>query len=78
VSREGLPAGHPLAGEGGRSSRVRVGTAGRRRWAANAEVFMSSKGVLGTRYLELGPPPGGARRGRRSRRARWCAASIRR
>lgn len=60
VSREGLPAGHPLAGEGGAIVGVRVGTAGRRRWAANAEVFISSKGVLGTRYLELGPPPGGA------------------
>ena len=26
----------------------------------NAEVFVSSKGVLSSRYLEIGPPPGGA------------------
>ncbi|HVV82571.1 MAG TPA: MlaD family protein [Kofleriaceae bacterium] len=30
----------------------------------NAEVFVSSKGVLSSRYLELGPPPRGAPPGR--------------
>lgn len=39
------------------------------RWALariplNADVFVSSKGFLSSRYLELGPPPGGAAPGR--------------
>lgn len=60
VSLDGLPPGHPLAGVGGAIVGVRISASGRRRWAANAEVFISSKGVLSSRYLELGPPPGGA------------------
>ncbi|MEZ4402004.1 MAG: MlaD family protein [Kofleriaceae bacterium] len=48
---------HPLAGDGGALVRVRIAAGEGWRWAANAEVFISSKGVLGTRYLELGPPP---------------------
>ncbi|MBL8626874.1 MAG: MCE family protein [Myxococcales bacterium] len=60
VSIDGLPPGHPLAGVGGAIVGVRLEARGRRRWAANAEVFISSKGFLSSRYLELGPPPGGA------------------
>lgn len=51
---------HPLAGVGGALVAVRLDDGGRARWASNAEVFVSSKGVLSGRYLELGPPVDGA------------------
>lgn len=56
---ERLPAGHPLAATGGAIVAVELEAGERHRWAGNAEVFVSSKGFLSNRYLELGPPPGG-------------------
>lgn len=53
-----LAAEHPLAGTGG--ALVVVELDDRARWADNAEVFISSKGFLSNRYLELGPPADGA------------------
>ncbi|MBK9031640.1 MAG: MCE family protein [Myxococcales bacterium] len=60
VAPGGVAPDHPLAATGGAVVVVRLTPASRRRWAANAEVFISSKGFLSSRYLELGPPPAGA------------------
>ena len=55
---------HPLHPAGGVGVRLRIQEryAG---WAAvNGEYFIAVKGVLGDSYIEIGPPPGGAARGR--------------
>lgn len=57
VEAGSVAADHPLATTGGAVALVRLEPGARRRWAANAEVFVSSRGVLSARYLELGPPP---------------------
>jgi ABC-type transporter Mla subunit MlaD len=55
---------HPLHPDGGVavSLRIQQRYAG---WAApNGEFFVAVKGVLGDAYIEIGPPPGAAARGR--------------
>lgn len=53
-----LEADHPLAGTGGVAARVRL----QKRylpWARrNSEYFISTKGLFGDSYLQIGPPPG--------------------
>lgn len=56
----GVPEGHPLATTGGAVVWVELHAGRRRMFAANAEVFVSSRGFLSERYLEIGPPPDGA------------------
>lgn len=60
VDAGGLPPDHPLAGTGGAVAILAIDPGERGRFAANAEVFVSSRGVLSARYLEIGPPAGGA------------------
>lgn len=56
--------GHPLHGVGGVAVRTRI----ERRYASwvpvNGEFFVSSKGLIGQSYLEIGPPPTDRTRGR--------------
>jgi phospholipid/cholesterol/gamma-HCH transport system substrate-binding protein len=60
VPATGLPAKHPLAGTGGVVAWVRISDARRDMVPVNGDFFISSRGVLGERYLEVGPPRAGA------------------
>jgi len=51
---------HPLYLTGGAVAIVRLDRGKRGRFARNAEVFVSSRGLLSARYLELGPPADGS------------------
>ncbi len=79
VPAAGLPADHPLAGTGGAVAYLRIDQARRDMAPVNGEYFISSRGALGERYLEIGPPRAGAAYARaRSPTAIACGASIRR
>ncbi len=56
----GVAATHPLAATGGAIAIVLLDDGRRGMMAANAEVFVSSRGLLSARYLELGPPADGS------------------
>jgi ABC-type transporter Mla subunit MlaD len=58
------PEGHPLHGTGGAMARVRIDDDATWMVPVNGDVFVSSRGALSDRYLEVGPPPGGAEPGR--------------
>lgn len=64
VAAEGFPPGHDLAATGGSVVHIRVDDG--RRWMlpVDGDYFISSKGVLSDRYLEVGPPRGGGAPGR--------------
>ncbi len=53
--------GHPLAETGGSVVLVRVDDELRWMVPVDGDYFISSKGVLSDRYLEVGPPPGATR-----------------
>ncbi len=53
------PAGHPLHGTGGAVARVRLDAEAAWMVPRNGEIFVSSRGALSDRYLEVGPPPEG-------------------
>lgn len=52
------PAGHPLHPLGGVAVRVRIEERYRHRAPVNGEYFITAKGLVGERYVEIGPPPG--------------------
>src|SRR5688572_19571418 len=54
------PEGHPLHGSGGAMALVRIDEVQTWKVPINADVFVSSRGALSDRYLEVGPPPEGA------------------
>jgi ABC-type transporter Mla subunit MlaD len=56
--------GHPLHGSGGAMVRVRIDDDKAWMVPINGEVFVSSRGALSDRYLEVGPPMAGADPGR--------------
>lgn len=60
VDAIGLAPGHMLAGTGGAMVHIRVADGLRWMVPANGEFFISSRGLLSDRYLEVGPPRGGA------------------
>ncbi|MCE9571940.1 MAG: MlaD family protein [Deltaproteobacteria bacterium] len=60
VPAAGLPADHPLAGRGGAVAYLRIDQGRRDMAPHNGEYFVSSRGALGERYLEIGPPRDGA------------------
>jgi ABC-type transporter Mla subunit MlaD len=64
VPAVGLPASHPLAGTGGAVAYLRIDASRRAMAPINGEFFVSSRGALAERYIEIGPPPGGAAPGR--------------
>jgi ABC-type transporter Mla subunit MlaD len=64
VAAARAPAGHPLHGTGGAMARVRVDEDAAWMVPINGDVFVSSRGALSDRYLEVGPPAGGAEPGR--------------
>jgi phospholipid/cholesterol/gamma-HCH transport system substrate-binding protein len=54
------PEGHPLHGTGGVAVDLRIRKKLARMIPVNGDFFVNSKGLLGGRYLEVGPPPGDA------------------
>jgi ABC-type transporter Mla subunit MlaD len=58
------PAGHPLHGTGGAAALVRIDEDAAWMVPINGEIFVSSRGALSDRYLEVAPPAGGAEPGR--------------
>ncbi len=60
VPRGSVDATHPLAATGGAVAILRIDAAYRGRVPVNGEFFVSSKGLLSERYLEVGAPSGGA------------------
>jgi phospholipid/cholesterol/gamma-HCH transport system substrate-binding protein len=54
------PEGHPLAGTGGVAVDLRVHKRRAAMIPVNGDFFINSKGLLGGRYLEVGPPAKGA------------------
>ena len=60
VPAGGLPPEHVLAATGGAIVHIRVDDDYRRLVPVNGDFFISSKGVLSDRYLEVGPPRDGA------------------
>jgi len=64
VPAAGLPSDHPLAGVGGAAAWVKIRSRDTDMVPVNGEYFISSRGALAERYLEVGPPPGGAAHGR--------------
>ncbi len=59
-----FPAGHSLAATGGSVVHVRIDDDLRSMVPVDGEFFISSRGVLSDRYLEVGPGPGGGEPGR--------------
>ncbi len=51
-----IPDGHPLYPLGGVTADIRMEADYASRAAINGEYFVGSKGVLGARYIEIGPP----------------------
>lgn len=64
VPREGLAAGHLLAGTGGVEAIARVYDGRRHMVPENGDFFVASRGIFSERYLEVGPPLDGAEPGR--------------
>jgi ABC-type transporter Mla subunit MlaD len=64
VPADGLPADHPLAGTGGAAAWLKIHAGETEMVPVNGEFFISSRGALAERFLEVGPPPGGAAPGR--------------
>lgn len=60
VPRDSVPPDHPLAATGGAVAILRIDEGARGRVPVNGEFFVSSKGLLSERYLEVGAPAGGA------------------
>lgn len=55
---------HPLMPEGGVAVHLLIDVDRRHMTALNAEPFIATKGLFGQKYIELGPPAGGAERQR--------------
>jgi len=51
-----IPDAHPLYPLGGVTADIRMDASFAARAAINGEYFVGSKGVLGARYIEIGPP----------------------
>lgn len=64
VPRERLGPDHPLAATGGVEARVTIAAARAHMVPVDGDWFVSSRGVLSERYLEVGPPAGGGAPGR--------------
>ncbi len=60
IDSNGLPADHVLAGTGGAMVQVRIDEDLVRMVPSNGDYFISSRGILADRYLEVGPPRDGA------------------
>jgi ABC-type transporter Mla subunit MlaD len=67
VPRPLAPEGHPLHPEGGVAVHLELEEAYDYMTALNAEVFISTRGVFGNKYIEMGPPANDAPRERRLR-----------
>lgn len=55
---------HPLEGSDGVAVRIRVQERFAERAPVNGTYFISAKGIVGERYVEIGPPPDNGPRGR--------------